>query len=73
MVTIDKIFALFVLGLGTWIFMMDNSSFLALMIWILSIGLYLLVGLRRSRGSLYGYLREWNNPSSQLSLTSKSF
>ena len=46
MVTIDKIFALFVLGLGTWIFMMDNSSFLALMIWILSIGLYLLIGLR---------------------------
>lgn len=46
MVTIDKIFALFVLGLGTWIFMMDHSSFLALMIWILSIGLYLLVGLR---------------------------
>ena len=46
MVTIDKIFALFVLGLGTWIFMMDHSSFLALMIWILSIGLYLLIGLR---------------------------
>ena len=46
MVTIDKIFALLVLGLGTWIFMMDNSSFLALMIWILSIGLYLLIGLR---------------------------
>ena len=45
MVTIDKIFALFVLRLGTWIFMMDNSSFLALMIWIGSIILYYLVAL----------------------------
>jgi hypothetical protein len=45
MVTIDKLFALFVLGLGTWIFMMDFSSILALMIWIGSIVLYYLIVL----------------------------
>ena len=37
MVTIDKLFALFVLGIGTWIFCMDFTSILALMIWIGSI------------------------------------